>query len=98
MKIDDWIKQIIDGTGGLHAFERCEWAVPTVPRDEAVAAWVIRCLANPDSEGSGDVLAAIMERRRKVNREFVNAREEIEDEEGNTRQMTPEEREAWDAR
>lgn len=31
-------------------------------------------------------------------REFVNAREEIEDEDGNTRSMTPDERRAWEQR
>lgn len=31
-------------------------------------------------------------------RAFVNAREEIEDEDGNTRPMTPDERRAWEQR
>jgi len=66
MKIQEWVNNIIDGTTGLHAFERFEFATPTIPRDQAVAAWVIRCLANPDCEGSGDVLAAIAARRAKM--------------------------------
>lgn len=34
----------------------------------------------------------------RIPREFVNARGEIEDEDGNTRQMTQAEREAWESR
>jgi hypothetical protein len=63
--ISEWITGIIDGPGGLHDYERCELASPTVPRDEAVAAWVIRCLANPRCEDSDGILAAIQEQREK---------------------------------
>jgi hypothetical protein len=61
--ITQWITGIIDGPGGLHDFERCEFASPTVPRDEAVAAWVIRCLANVRCEDSDGVLAEIQRHR-----------------------------------
>lgn len=64
--IDQWIHTIIDGTTGLHAFEGRESL--SEPRDEAVAAWVIRCLANPDCDGSKEILEAIMKRREKVAR------------------------------
>jgi hypothetical protein len=66
MKIQEWLDQIINGTTGLHSFEAHECAVMNVPRDEAVASWVIRCLANPASEGSADVLESIIRRREKV--------------------------------
>jgi hypothetical protein len=63
MDIPSWIKARIDN---LHTFERCEVASPTIPRDEAVGAWIIRCLANPECEGSAELLAAIQQRREKV--------------------------------
>lgn len=62
MDIPAWIKGRIDN---LHTFERCELALPTIPRDEAVAAWIIRCLANPDCDGSEEMIAAIVKRRKK---------------------------------
>lgn len=71
MDISVWINRIIDGPSGLHAFEHFERATPTVPRDEAVAAWVIRCLANPECDGSADLLAAIQRRREKVEKRGV---------------------------
>lgn len=63
LNISDWIHEIIDGVGGLHDFEYYEMATPTIPRDEAVAAWVLRCLANVKCEGSDLVLGAIQKRR-----------------------------------
>jgi hypothetical protein len=63
MDISKWIKARIDN---LHTFERCELASPTIPRDEAVGAWIIRCLANPDCEDSAEMLSAIEKRRIKV--------------------------------
>lgn len=35
-------------------------------RDMGIVAWVIRCLANPQSEGSREMLDAIRERRETV--------------------------------
>ena len=61
--IKNWVHDIIDGCGGLHDFEYYEMAVSNLPRDEAVATWVIRCLANPDCEGSDEVMKAILNRR-----------------------------------
>ena len=57
---------IVDRIAGLYDFEYHELAVPTINRDEAVAAWIIRCLANPKCEGSADVLNSIVDRREKV--------------------------------
>lgn len=61
--ISAWLHAIIDGPGGLHDFEARECASPVAGRDEAVAAWVVRCLANPHCEGSRAVLDAIIQRR-----------------------------------
>ena len=64
--IAEWIHEVIDGCGGLHDFERCEIAVPNIPRDEAVASFVIKALANPECNGSAGVLDAIMNRRAEL--------------------------------
>ena len=64
--IQDYCESIITGVGGLHDFEKYELAVPKVNRDVATAMWVIKCLANPDSKGSAEVLKAIQERRRDL--------------------------------
>ena len=61
--IEEWVNKIIFGSGVLHAFEYHEFASCNIDRDEAVARWVIRCLANPKCEGSEEVLTAIVERR-----------------------------------
>lgn len=64
--IAEWIKRCIEGTGGLLSFEKHEMAV-RLASDEVVAAdWIIRCLANPNNEGSGDVLQAIIQRREDI--------------------------------
>ena len=55
-----WCEETI---ADLHTFERCEMAVAKVPRDVAVAAWVLRCLANIRCPGGLAVLEAIHERR-----------------------------------
>lgn len=60
-----WIQQIIDGPGGFHDYERHEMPIETVPHDEAVAAWVIRCLGNQNCVGSDNVLDAITDHRAK---------------------------------
>jgi hypothetical protein len=66
MKLLDFCEKIINGDTGLHEMERCEMAVPTVDRDVAVAAWVIRCLANPNCEGSGYILDMVQARRLQI--------------------------------
>jgi hypothetical protein len=66
MELLEFCSEIINGTGGLHAMEYYELAVPTIDRDEAVAAWVIQCLANPNCEGSDYVLEQIQARRAQI--------------------------------
>lgn len=63
--IRTWIHEIINGAGGLHDYEYYEMPVETIPHDEAVAVWVIRCLGNAKCAGSDDVLQAIIDHRGK---------------------------------
>jgi hypothetical protein len=63
--IKTWVHDIIDGVGGLHDYERYEMPVETMPHDEAVAVWVIRCLGNPNCAGADEVLQAIIDHRAK---------------------------------
>ena len=67
MDIMQYCTRIITGVGGLHDFEKYELATPNCYRDVATAAWVIKCLANPQSDGAEYVLNAIMERRNQLN-------------------------------
>ena len=64
--IEEYCAKIINGSGGLHAFERHELAGAKRDRDEAVAIWTIKCLANPRSEGSARILELIQERRKEL--------------------------------
>jgi hypothetical protein len=66
MSVEDWIKQVLFGPGGMQAYEEHEIVVWNVPDREATAAWIIRCLANPRCEGSAEVLKAIAARREEV--------------------------------
>ena len=62
--IRTWVHEIIDGIGGLHDFENHEIATPNMPRDEAVAIWILKCLGNRKCEGSQKVLNEILKHRR----------------------------------
>lgn len=64
--IEDWVKDVIEGVGGMHDWEKYELVVHHVPRDIAVSYWILRCLANPKNEGSQAVLDAIHERRNHI--------------------------------
>jgi hypothetical protein len=58
-----WALRIIEGVGGMNDYDRYEVVVWNVPERIAAAEWVIRCLANPQCEGSEEVLQAIMAQR-----------------------------------
>ena len=60
MTIPDWIKGIIRGGGGFNMNRQREGG--GVSRED-VAAWTIRCLANPRCEGSGEIIQAIIDNR-----------------------------------
>lgn len=64
--IAEWATRIIEGTGGMNAKELYEWVIFHDSDRVAAAKWTLRCLANPECEGSAEVLQAIMERREKV--------------------------------
>lgn len=59
-----WCKHIIEGQAGMNSYEARELVVWHESERFSAAQWVIRCLANPDCEGSGEVLQAIVEQRR----------------------------------
>lgn len=63
MDVSAWIERIITGPGGMEAYEHHEVVSWNVPDRQAAIGWALRCLANPQCEGSAQVLAAIQERR-----------------------------------
>lgn len=62
--IYQWTYDIIEDPTGFNAFEAREWPIYDVPDRVAVARWVVRCLANPNCEGSEEVLKMIVDRRK----------------------------------
>jgi hypothetical protein len=56
-----WCKDIVEGAGGLRAYFSRE--AKSTPKQTDCVEWALRCLANPDNEGSGPVLVAIIEQR-----------------------------------
>lgn len=60
-----WCIAIIEGPGGMDAYERTNWADLLVPDRVGAAMWTIRCLANVDNLQSGRVLEAIMAERER---------------------------------
>lgn len=66
MTISEWINSIINGPAGMNDFERHELVLWLESDRYCAASWAIRCLANPLCEGSGEVLAAIIEQRERV--------------------------------
>ena len=60
-----WVHDVIDGVGGLHDFEEHEIATPNIPRDEAVAIWILKCLGNVKCEGSQKILNEIVKHRKE---------------------------------
>ena len=64
--IGQWCKEIIDGASGFISYEEHELVIWHISRERAVAEWVIRCLANPENEGSQMVIDSIIARRKVV--------------------------------
>lgn len=58
-----WCKEMISGPAGFLSFEEHEWPMWTIPREQAIAEFIIRCLANPDNKGSDYVIKSIVARR-----------------------------------
>lgn len=63
MDINDWIYRVIKGPTGFETWEDRECVIFHNSREEDIAAFVIRCLANPLCDGSKEVLDAILEQR-----------------------------------
>ena len=64
--VETWMKDIIEGCGGMNDYEEYELVIWNEPERVAAARWTLRCLANPKCAGSEYVLNAIMERRKEV--------------------------------
>lgn len=62
-KTYEWVKRIIKGASGFLVFEDREFVVFRDGREVGVAEFVINCLANPQCEGSKEVLDAILQHR-----------------------------------
>lgn len=60
MKLTDYVNQIINGPGGYKVMVEREGGDES---PEEVARFVIRCLANIDCEGSGDVVDVLVHTR-----------------------------------
>lgn len=76
--IIQFCRDIIQGVGGLHDYERYELAVPNFDRDICVAIFVIKCLANPKCDGSQEILNLILERRKELEAHDPNSGHERE--------------------
>ena len=69
MDITNWIHRVIKGCGGFEVWEDREGIIFHNSREEGIAEFVVRCLANPSCEGSKEVLDAIQEQRAAVKAE-----------------------------
>lgn len=63
LDIFQWSQDIVEGPGGYNNWKQYEWVDTGVSDRVAVAQWIIRCLANPNCAGSGEVLKMIVARR-----------------------------------
>lgn len=60
-ELHEYCRRLIHGVGGFHDLEKYELYMPE-DRDVAIVEFVVRALANPDCEGSLDILLVISER------------------------------------
>ncbi|MDZ5711613.1 hypothetical protein [Jeotgalibacillus haloalkalitolerans] len=65
MDINDWIKEKLEGSGGLNDYRYYEMAVFDGTPEREGATWILRCLGNPECEGSQEVLDSIIENRKQ---------------------------------
>ena len=68
MDINEWINRVIKGPTGFETLEDRECVIFHKSREEGIAEFVIRCLANQLCEGSKEVLEAIYEQRKADNK------------------------------
>jgi hypothetical protein len=71
LRIDDFATAIIEGVGGLNDYERHELVIWPYSDRIAAAVWTMRCLSNPNCEGSDVALAAIIEQRETMKQNKV---------------------------
>lgn len=64
--IEEWTERIIEGPGGLNAFEEREMVEFHISDRLAACRWTVRCLANPDCKGAAEVMDAIQRRREAI--------------------------------
>ena len=76
MDIKTWIDEVITRPGGFLTYnERELYDFHDKSRDHSVAEFFIRALANPDCEGSLEVLNSIIEHRNKKANEKAKVKE-----------------------
>lgn len=63
MNLREFATNIIEGSGGMNAFEHHEVVDFGCSDRVAAAEWAIKCLANPRCEGSEEAIAAILAQR-----------------------------------
>lgn len=63
-EISKWCHDIIKGSTGFESYEYHEFVIWHIPRECAIAEWVIRCLANTGSKDSEMVLNSILAHRK----------------------------------
>lgn len=68
MDISSWVNKIIKSSAGFEQWEDREGVIFHHSREEGIAEFVIRCLANPSCEGSDQVLEAIIKQREKLSK------------------------------
>ena len=66
MNIEEFATSIIEGVGGMNAYESREVVAWHRPERVEAAIWAIRCLANPDCPGSQEAVDAILARRARI--------------------------------
>jgi hypothetical protein len=69
--ISQWIKRIITDSNGFLVWEEREGVIFHTTREEGIANFVIRCLANIRCEGSDKVLQDIIDHRDAVNEDTL---------------------------
>lgn len=63
LKCSAFARAIIEGPGGMNDFEAREVVAWKHPDRIAAAIWTMRCLANPECEGTQEAIDAILRAR-----------------------------------
>lgn len=65
MTATEFARSIIEGPGGMNAYEDREVVAFSESDRVRAAFWTMRCLANPECEGSQEAIEAILARRNR---------------------------------